>query len=412
MIQFDSSHMLSYLKTRKKGTAGGCDGWTYDLILSVYNACQGTAFPGLWDDFAAVLCLLANNLIPDSVRSLATDTRCIGLLENRHGALEKLRLLGLPSALVNLMQGAVAAKYKDRLLEVAAGLGNLACSVPAGTEVYAATARAFLAKHRSGFVFLLDEKNAFGLASRERILQGIRLFECEFLEPIFELLYRHPSDLLITAPDGEVTHVPVSGGAFMGSLFSGLFYAMTQFLTCAPLTQSHQALLGPGQRLLNFAYADDSSLLATQHELAINLAVDIGHGIGQHGGRLNQSKTVILCGDQVGDAEIDALVARLQTAFEITEPQARAMIRTAALVAGIPVGHEDFINRHLRFVLDALKGRLSKLVDLFHRYQYEIDGEELGFRLLTVLRTSGAHPDGPPLPIRRLASYGPVRCRA
>jgi hypothetical protein len=150
MIQFDSSHMLSYLKTRKKGTAGGCDGWTYDLILSVYNACQGTAFPGLWDDFAAVLCLLANNMIPDSVRSLATDTRCIGLLENRHGALEKLRLLGLPSALVNLMQGAVAAKYKDRLLEVAASLGNLACSVPAGTEVYAAIARTFLAKHRSG----------------------------------------------------------------------------------------------------------------------------------------------------------------------------------------------------------------------------------------------------------------------
>jgi hypothetical protein len=211
-----------YVDSRKPGTAGGLDGWTYDDIKQL--ARSQADFYDHFTPFIDVIATVAFDPEDVELKSLIFNLRGIAL-DKGEG---KVRPVGISSVFRTIAAGALCHRSKVTAVDLI-GSYNVAYGVPGGLEAIIQALRIW--NHFEGrqqcVVISLDVKNAFNSIKRSKVYAATK--RIPGFERMAEWMHSTPMQVIYEDRLRGVSHsITMHEGTIQGAPESSIAYAMAQ----------------------------------------------------------------------------------------------------------------------------------------------------------------------------------------
>ena len=339
-----------YLSSRKRGTAGGPDGWTYDHLKQLIRGVEGSI---------TVLTAFINIIIKGFLfweKGELVDQRGVALRKDLSDG-TKVRPIAIGCAFYMLACGVVQRVHKAGLRALASpwqkaigtpdGVGGAALGLKLALE---------LNPHWVGVV--TDVTNAFGNGSRPAYFNGLR--PLAGVLPVFAPqvgLFREegidwnaPNTVKYKNGNGDVS-IEQKRGISQGGALSSPAYSIAQASIMLPILG---APLQEG-RIALAKFVDDSGL-AGDPDLALELTVKVREAMKTRLGVDWGTREVV---------DLNKVLTEDQT--KAYEEAGFKVCTDGVMFVGVPIGTDDYIKSRVKDAGEAVKRLIRLCVDMVAR---------------------------------------------
>ena len=238
-ITISPSDIKDIFSNLKRGKASGNELDSLDIfikLLATNNRQQNDKQPVSYklDTIAAFFTIIANGTVPPKIKKILRTTYMVAFHKDINDK-NKLRPLGIPSAIRRITAVAILHKYKGDFATHLLPF-NYAFGVNGGIDVITSTMRLAVEKYMkddksvdgnlpSRALVSLDIRNMFNAISREKMRELI-FIHFPTLEPFADCLYDDFGQTIIKRSDGTFESIPVQEGFSQGCPASPVFAAL------------------------------------------------------------------------------------------------------------------------------------------------------------------------------------------
>ena len=337
LFELDEDRFLKNLRSSRRGAAPGPSGMTNEHLRPLLDDARGRKL------LFAVGEQLARAAVPPEVVEMIRGGRLTALSKPDGG----VRGIVVGDIVRRLVSRTIAQQMATTV-EKATAPYQYALSTRAGCECIAHALQGLTELNPEATVTSIDGIGAFDLISREAMLTGLRdvVGGSEVL-PFVRMFYGTPSEYLWEDDDGEVHKIAQGEGGEQGDPMMPLLYSLGQHRALEAIDRE----MGANQHLM--AFLDDIFFVTMPREVGEVYAV-VQEKLWIHSCiRVHVGKTKVWNRAGIRPLACDMLerIARVQhpsaTVWRGSDiPTADQGIK----VLGTPLGHPDFVARHLQRV--------------------------------------------------------------
>ena len=340
-VQFTVTDMLDFINSKSTFTGHGHDHWSYATLKQLLHdrdkhGANGEAVLNGLHEF--LLDIANGKLNTPTLRPLLTTLRGVALNKGNGDP----RPIGI-GQLFTTIASALAVRAKDVTKRIPSGVGptELMHGISGGTEAAVHTVRALLALNPSWVVCKTDIQNAFNAVCRKWVLAAAQTYPT--LVPLAKMIYGDTTKVVYDN-SGDPLEIMAAMGVTQGDPLASILYSTA-------LRHAVDATLALHKKVVIVGIADDRYILG---ELA-----DVLAALDTYKAELAKSaQTIQLAKTTVykpgGTASIQA-----------TCDAAHVSCANGVVVAGSPVGEDDFCNDYVRTQFAQVKGALSTVLELY-----------------------------------------------
>jgi hypothetical protein len=370
--------ILKTLRRLKRGTASGPFASSIDIFkdyaLYTTTVDTQTTYPYL-ATFSTLIQIIAQNKIPPAVKPYLAAQYVVALHKDPVN-LDKLRPIGIGTALRCITAGCLMTHYGPNIAETLLPHGQLGIAISGGLDFICHSTQAQLETFMqtpstsSRALLSLDIENMFNAISRQacrsQLLDNSKL---QPLLPFFDLLYANPNTCWHKSPINHYDNFPQWEGFAQGCPLSGAFADIVLALVLRPINLQLQHRIK--QRNNNepppvtLSYHDDTSIVLPYDDIPWFLSTfqALGNPLGI---RLNLTKSQLLTSltdesplPHLSPIQQQALTQTLQ----ILGPNAEQ--KQGIRLLGQPIGSKTYANAFIDAKLTNLQDTIN--TKLFHR---------------------------------------------
>ncbi len=327
------TQVCSYLNSRTPDAAGGVSKWTYDALIDAF--CSSKNPKDLAVLAKVVETIAAAQGLSEQIWKHLRIVRGVAISKPDGG----IRPLGIGEALVIVTAGVLTRQYRKDL-KALIGPFDVGFATPGGADVLTHTVRAALSLGNSPrCVIKVDVANAFNSISRNAVLAAAHKIPA--LWPFVRARYGAEFDAQFTRQASQhKVNIPVAEGVAQGCPLAGPLYSAAQAVGYAKVReQSPSTLLS--------SFFDDGYIVDTPAKAFAALHL------------LRAELTKI--GLTLKTSKCKAYMPQPTAEFGDLALQAGVTIDQGVLVAGSPVGSDDFVSDHLEQKLVEVRRELADL---------------------------------------------------
>ena len=352
-FDLDEDLVNKNLRSSKKGAAPGPPGMTTEHLRPLLPDHGGLHL------FFRICERLARAEVPDAVVNIIRMGR-LTVLSKPDGGVRGI----VAGDVVRRLVARTMSQQLSPAVERATSPFQYAMTTRAGCECVAHALQGLTETDPEVTVTSIDGLGAFDTISRGAMLQGLRRVSGAAL-PFTRMFYGRGSEYLWEMDDGEIHRIPQGEGGEQGDPMMPLLYSLGQH---GALEVAHSQFT-QGERL--FAFLDDTFIVTPT-------AAGVGHAYGCVEAALRTH-----CGIQVhvGKTKVwnragnrPAICDVLERIAQAEHPRARVWRGSQVpsneqgiKVLGTPLGHADYVSRHLQTVLEEqhiLLDRIPRVQDV------------------------------------------------
>ncbi len=327
------AQVCSYLNSRTPDTAGGVSKWTYDALIDAFCASKNP-------DHTSVLAKVVETIasargLDDPVWQHLRTVRGVAISKPDGG----IRPLGIGEALVILTAGVLTRQYRNDL-KALIGPFDVGFATPGGAEVLTHTIRAALSLGTSPrCVIKVDVSNAFNSISRDAVLAAAHKIPA--LWPFVRARYGAVFDAQFTCQISHVSvTIPVTEGVAQGCPLAGPLYSAAQAV-------GYAVVRGKSPSTLLSSFFDDGYIVDTPQKAFAALGLL----------RVELAKICL----SLKPSKCKAYMPQPTPEFIALAREAGVTTDQGVLVAGSPVGSDDYVSHHLEQKLVEVRRELDDL---------------------------------------------------
>ena len=334
---------IKHIFNKKRGASKSAYGFCNDHIQDLLYHCPN-AIPGLF----TLLQTIAHGRIQDKAAEILFRGRGIALGQgkknNPHAAI-KTRPIVIQDPFHNLAAHMIAAHNRDKAIEIC-GPNQLGNDIKGGPEILAHTISCMLQMYPDWTVVSFDGNDAFNSLDRNKILQSMEN-NCPNMLPYTTSLFNKATDIIYNDHKNNITlRVEQSNGIQQGNSAATRSHNLAQAPAVHAVKELH-----PHVKLIQIH--DDQYILGTITDV-LAAHKTLKREMKKIGIEESIGKSKIYSPTEISD--INQIKCRDENNLTVIPPL------DGIIVAGIPIGSEEYIKTTLSNIIDGIEIQMETLL--------------------------------------------------